>query len=39
MKELDKFKKILETLKSEGKYRVFNPILRERGNYPNAIWY
>ena len=39
MKELEKFKKILETLKREGKYRVFNPILRERGNYPNAIWY
>ena len=39
MKNLDKFQKVLESLKSEGKYRVFNDILRERGKYPNAIWY
>ena len=39
MENLDKFKKILETLKKEGKYRVFNDILRERGKFPNAIWY
>jgi len=39
MKDLDKFQKVLEALKGDGKYRVFNSILRERGNYPRAIWY
>ena len=39
MKYIDKFKKILDRLKTEGKYRVFNTILRKRGNFPNAIWY
>ena len=39
MKNLDKFQKVLDLLKSEGKYRVFNSILRERGKYPSAIWY
>ncbi len=39
MKNLDKFQKVLDLLKSEGKYRVFNSILRERGKYPGAIWY
>jgi len=39
MKDLDKFQKVLESLKEDGKYRVFNSILRERGNYPKAIWY
>lgn len=29
----------LEMLKQEGKYRVFNDILRERGKFPKAIWY
>jgi len=33
------FESLIETLKDEGKYRVFNDILRERGEYPNAIWY
>ena len=39
MKDLDKFQKVLESLKGDGKYRVFNSILRECGNYPRAIWY
>ena len=39
MNDLDKFQKVLESLKGDGKYRVFNSILRERGNYPRAIWY
>jgi 5-aminolevulinate synthase len=26
-------------MKASGKYRVFNDILREKGNFPNAIWY
>ena len=33
------FQQTLERLKQEGKYRVFNDILRERGNFPKAIWY
>jgi len=33
------FEKILQTLKEEGKYRVFNDIVRERGDFPKAIWY
>ena len=39
MEHLDKFKKIITELKDEGRYRVFNDILRTRGSYPNAIWY
>jgi 5-aminolevulinate synthase len=35
----DPFHKLIDRLKSEGKYRVFNDILRERGDYPKAIWY
>ena len=33
------FQQTLEQLKQEGKYRVFNDILRERGKFPKAIWY
>ena len=33
------FRDKLEQLKQEGKYRVFNDILRERGKFPKAIWY
>ncbi len=33
------FQNILDKLKEQGKYRVFNDILRERGNFPKAIWY
>jgi len=33
------FQDKLEQLKAEGKYRVFNDILRERGKFPKAIWY
>ena len=33
------FEKIIHKLKEEGKYRVFNDIVRERGEFPNAIWY
>ena len=34
-----KFREIIHNLKQEGKYRVFNDILRERGEFPKAIWY
>ena len=33
------FEQKIEQLKQEGKYRVFNDILRERGKFPKAIWY
>ena len=33
------FQQKLDQLKQEGKYRVFNDILRERGKFPKAIWY
>jgi len=33
------FEKVIHTLKEEGKYRVFNDIVRERGEFPKAIWY
>ena len=33
------FQDKLNQLKQEGKYRVFNDIVRERGKFPNAIWY
>ena len=35
----DPFEKALQTLKDEGRYRVFNDILRECGDFPRAIWY
>jgi len=33
------FEKVIHTLKDEGKYRVFNDIVRERGKFPKSIWY
>ncbi|MAV08010.1 MAG: 5-aminolevulinate synthase [Gammaproteobacteria bacterium] len=33
------FQETIDTLKAEGKYRVFNDIVRERGSFPEAIWY
>ena len=33
------FKNLISDLKSNGKYRVFNDILRENGKFPAAIWY
>jgi 5-aminolevulinate synthase len=33
------FTKLIDSLKEQGKYRVFNDILRENGKFPNAIWY
>lgn len=33
------FENIVSDMKNNGKYRVFNDILRERGKFPNAIWY
>ena len=33
------FNKTIQKLKDSGKYRVFNDIVRERGEFPEAIWY
>ena len=30
---------LLKNLKDSGRYRVFNDIIRERGDFPSAIWY
>ncbi len=39
MEHLEKFSDILKELKDDGRYRVFNDILRTAGDFPNAIWY
>ena len=39
MLKKDHFHKIINSMKKDGKYRVFNDILRERGDFPSAIWY
>lgn len=33
------FQNLITDLKQQGKYRVFNDILRENGKFPYAIWY
>jgi 5-aminolevulinate synthase len=33
------FEELLKTLRDTGRYRVFNDIIRERGKFPEAIWY
>ena len=33
------FHKTLQQFKDSGKYRVFNDIVREKGNFPSALWY
>ena len=35
----DPFEKLIAELKANGKYRVFNDIVRENGKFPQAIWY
>jgi 5-aminolevulinate synthase len=39
MIDKNKFQTVIANLKSSGNYRVFNDILRERGEYPQAIYY
>ena len=39
MIDKDRFQNVITNLKSSGNYRVFNDILRERGEYPQAIYY
>lgn len=33
------FSDALKTVKQEGRYRVFTDIVRQRGNFPKAVWY
>tara|TARA_A100001035_G_scaffold280245_1_gene284877 strand:+ start:2876 stop:4060 length:1185 start_codon:yes stop_codon:yes gene_type:complete len=39
MIDKDRFQSVITNLKTSGNYRVFNDILRERGEYPQAIYY
>jgi len=39
VKHLEEFTKIINEYKEDGRYRVFNDIVRTRGNFPHAIWY
>jgi len=39
MIKLEPFQKIIKNLKDTGKYRTFNDIVREKGDFPVAIWY
>ena len=39
MINLEPFQKTIQSLKDTGKYRVFNDIVREKGDFPVAIWY
>ena len=39
MMNKEPFQKLIDELKANGKYRVFNDIVRENGKFPNAIWY
>ena len=33
------FHNVIDKLKEEGNYRVFNDIVRDKGNFPKATWY
>ena len=33
------FEKVITDLKNQGKYRIFNDIVRTRGEFPRATWY
>lgn len=39
MIDLSYFETCIDGYKQSGKYRVFNDILRERGDFPKALWY
>ncbi len=39
MINLKPFQDIISTLVQEGNYRVFNDIVRQRGEFPKSIWY
>ena len=39
MKYIEHFEKTIDSFKTDGRYRVFNDIIREKGQFPKAIWY
>jgi 5-aminolevulinate synthase len=39
MIDIAPFERTIQSLKDDGKYRVFNDILREKGDFPRSIWY
>ena len=39
MIHLEKFQEVIDNLKEQGRYRVFNDIVRERGEFPKSLWY
>lgn len=39
MHHLKLFENVINDLKKDGKYRVFNDILRQKGKFPSAVWY
>ena len=39
MIDLTPFQSLIAGLKQQGNYRVFNDIIRERGDFPRAVWY
>ena len=39
MKHLHYFENTVKDFRDDGRYRVFNDILRERGSFPRSIWY
>jgi len=39
MIEKKPFNNLIHSFKENGKYRVFNDIVRERGEFPKALWY
>lgn len=39
MIDLTPFHNTVDDLKTQGKYRVFNDIVRERGKFPRSLWY
>ena len=36
---IEYFKNVVGDYKDDGRYRVFNDIIRERGSFPRSIWY
>jgi 5-aminolevulinate synthase len=39
MINLNTFEEVINNLKKQGRYRVFNDIVRERGDFPKSLWY
>lgn len=39
MQYIEYFEETINKFKNDGRYRIFNNVLRERGNFPHSIWY